>query len=186
MSAVKAAIAGNPALRQAARRMSQPSRSPSKPPADPAAHRPATAPADAARALHGRDRHVPFIEHLGIRRVRADHGESLIALDLRPELCNNHGGGHGGVMMTLLDCAMAHAALSRIDYSREVVTVDMHIAFMHPASGRLEAIGRATGGGRSVCFCEAEVHDAHGHVVAKSMGTFRYRAPATGDGPGRV
>ncbi|MDT7837363.1 PaaI family thioesterase [Aquabacterium sp. OR-4] len=137
-------------------------------------------------ALHGRERHVPFIAHLGIHRVRADHGEALIELTLRPELCNNHGGGHGGVMMTLLDCAMAHAALSRIDYSREVVTVDMHIAFMHPASGRLQATGRATGGGRSVCFCEAEIRDDHGHVIAKSMGTFRYRAPATGDGPGRV
>lgn len=146
----------------------------------------ATADSAATKALHGRDRHVPFIEHLGVRRVRADHGEALIELDLRPELCNNHGGGHGGVLMTLLDCAMAHAALSRIDYSREVVTVDMHIAFMHPASGRLQATGKATGGGRSVCFCEAEVHDEHGHVVAKSMGTFRYRAPATGDGPGRV
>jgi len=136
-----------------------------------------------AGPISGRDRHVPFTEHVGIRRVRADQGEALMELDLRPELCNNHGGCHGGVMMTLLDAAMAHAALSRIDYHREVVTIDMHIAFMRPSTGRLQALGRATGGGRSVCFCEAEVHDAQGHVVAKAMGTFRYRAPGGAHAP---
>ena len=96
-------------------------------------------------------------------------------MELRPELLNNHAGGHGGVVMTLLDCAMAHAALSRIDYSREVVTVDMHVAFMRPASGRLVAEGRATGGGKSVCFCEARITDANGDLAAQAMGTFRYR-----------
>ncbi len=138
---------------------------------------PATTPEAPALPSHGRDRHVPFTAHVGIERIRAEAGEALMELELRPELCNNHGGCHGGVMMTLLDAAMANAALSRIDYSREVVTVDMHIAFMRPATGRLKAIGRATGGGRSVCFCEAEVHEMHGHVGGKAMGTFRYRQP---------
>jgi uncharacterized protein (TIGR00369 family) len=77
--------------------------------------------------------------------------------------------------MTLLDSAMAHAALSRVNYEREVVTVDMHIAFMRPSTGRLVATGRATGGGRSVCFCEASIVDAGGKVTAQAMGTFRYR-----------
>ncbi len=83
----------------------------------------------------------------------------------------------GGVVMTLLDNAMANAALSRIDFTREVVTIDIHVAFMSPATGRLTATGRATGGGRSVCFCEAEIADANGRLVARAMGTFRYRQP---------
>ena len=127
------------------------------------------------KPLSGRDRHVPFIEHLGIVREHAAEGVARVAMELRPELLNNHAGGHGGVVMTLLDCAMAHAALSRIDYSREVVTVDMHVAFMRPASGRLVAEGRATGGGKSVCFCEARITDANGDLAAQAMGTFRYR-----------
>jgi uncharacterized protein (TIGR00369 family) len=93
----------------------------------------------------GRKRHVPFSEHLGLRVERAEGGDSLVTLELRPEMLNNHASGHGGVVMTLLDSAMAHAALSRLDYAREVVTLDMHIAFMRPASGRLVAKGRATG-----------------------------------------
>ena len=101
-------------------------------------------------------------------------------VDLVPELLNNHGGGHGGVLMTLLDNAMANAALSRIAFTREVVTIDIHVAFMSPAKGRLTATGRATGGGRSVCFCEADIADADGHLVASAMGTFRYREPSGG------
>ena len=78
-------------------------------------------------------------------------------------------------LLTLLDRAMADAALARVNSEREVVAVDMHVAFMRPASGPLQASGRATGGGRSVCFCEATVTDAGGEVAARAMGTFRYR-----------
>jgi uncharacterized protein (TIGR00369 family) len=125
----------------------------------------------------GPERHVPFTDHLGLCREKAHDGEAMISVELRDELLNNHGGGHGGVVMTLLDSAMAHAALSRVDYAREVVTVDMSISFMRPAAGRLVATGRAIGGGRSVCFCEARVVDATGQVAAQAMGTFRYRDP---------
>lgn len=127
------------------------------------------------RPRSGPDRYVPFSEHLGLRVEHAEAGVSRVALELRAEHLNNHDGGHGGVVMTLLDSAMAHAALSRVAYGREVVTVDMHIAFMRPAAGRLLAEGRATGGGRSVCFCEATITDASGEVTARAMGTFRYR-----------
>lgn len=139
---------------------------------DPAAVA-AAEPAPAAWAA----RHIPFLDHLGLRREQIGGGVAVLALDLRPELLNNHGAGHGGVVMTLLDAAMANAALSRIDFTREVVTIDMHVAFMLPSSGTLRATGRAVGGGRSVCYCEAEIADASGRVVAKSMGTFRYRVP---------
>ena len=123
----------------------------------------------------GPDRHVPFIAHLGIVIENAQAGTSRVAMDLRPELLNNHAGGHGGVVMTLLDCAMAHAALSRVDYAREVNTVDMSVAFIRPAAGRLVAVGRAVGGGRSVCFCEAHITTPDGEPVARAMGTFKYK-----------
>jgi len=132
---------------------------------------------DAAIQEAPAERHIPFLAWLGARRVRVGNGEAVVVVDLAPELLNNHGGGHGGVVMTLLDNAMANAALSRIGFTREVVTIDIHVAFMSPATGRLTATGRATGGGRSVCFCEADICDTHGHLVARAMGTFRYRAP---------
>jgi uncharacterized protein (TIGR00369 family) len=131
------------------------------------------------KPVAGPDRHIPFMELISARRESVGKGVAVVALDLRPDLLNNHGGGHGGVVMTLLDSAMANAALGLVDFAREVVTIDMHVGFMRPAAGRLVATGRTTGGGRSVCFCEAELVDASGNVVAKAMGTFRYRSPVT-------
>ncbi|MEJ8845848.1 PaaI family thioesterase [Variovorax rhizosphaerae] len=133
--------------------------------------------------VSGPTRHVPFLEMIGMRRERVGNGEAVVVLDLHPDLLNNHGAGHGGVVMTLLDSAMANAALSKVDFMREVVTIDMHIGFMRPSAGRLRVTGRATGGGRSVCFCEAEMTDDSGKVVAKAMGTFRYRSPRDGAAP---
>ena len=132
---------------------------------------------DVSIAAASAERHIPFLAWLGARLERVADGEAVVVVDLVPELLNNHGGGHGGVVMTLLDNAMANAALSRIAFTREVVTIDIHVAFMSPATGRLTATGRATGGGRSVCFCEADIADANGQVVARAMGTFRYREP---------
>jgi uncharacterized protein (TIGR00369 family) len=80
--------------------------------------------------------------------------------------------------MALLDSAMARAALARMADAREVVPVDMHISFMRSATGTLQASAHATGGGRSVCFCEASVTDANGAVVACAMGTLRKRDAA--------
>ena len=117
---------------------------------------------------------VPFLEHLGLRVELAQAGESRVTLELRPEHLNNHATGHGGVLMTLLESAMAQAALSRVGHEREVQAVDMQIAFMRPAAGRLVAQARVSGGGRSVCFCEATVTDTGGELAARAMGTFRY------------
>jgi uncharacterized protein (TIGR00369 family) len=91
----------------------------------------------------------------------------------------NGGGRPGGVMVALLDSAMAEAALSRIHVACEVATIDLHVAFLSPASGPFTAAARPTGGGRSVCFCEAELADAGGRIVAKAMGTYRYRPPGS-------
>jgi uncharacterized protein (TIGR00369 family) len=121
--------------------------------------------------------HVPFNAHLGLVRERAEDGEAVVSVVLSPELLNHHGGAHGGVVMTLLDSAMASAAVSRVGFERHVLTVDMHVSFMRLGEGRLVATAKATGGGRSLCFCEASVQDAHGHLVARAMGTFRYRDP---------
>lgn len=81
-------------------------------------------------------------------------------------------------VVALLDDAMAEAARARLDSPRELVAIDLHIAFLQAASGALVAQARATGGGRSVCFCEASLVDASGAVAAQAMGTFRLRDAA--------
>ena len=38
---------------------------------------------------------------------------------------------------------------------------------------RLSAEGKVIGGGRSILFCEAEVRDESGKLLARGMGTFK-------------
>ncbi len=86
--------------------------------------------------------------------------------------------GERARIVALLDGAMVQAAMARLGDAREVVPVDLHIAFMRPTAGSLAVEGRASGGGRSVCFCEATLTDAGGEVAARAMGTFRLREPS--------
>lgn len=120
---------------------------------------------------------VGFNHLLNLRREMASGGASRLVLDTRPELTNNFHNAHGGVLMTMLDGAMSSAALSSTDFQRAVVTVDMSTQFFKPGRGRLVAHGRASGGGRSVCFCEAHITDDSGDVVARAMGAFKFVDP---------
>ena len=130
--------------------------------------------------------HIPFVEMLGFELVRFDAGAAEIALTLREELTNSRAMAHGGVSMTLLDVAMAHAARSPNQPGQPdthgVVTIEMKTTFMRPGVGRLRALGQLVHRTASMAFCEGRIVDAAGAVVAQATGTFKYvRAlPASG------
>ena len=127
--------------------------------------------------------HVPFLAWLDVRSLRLVPGEVELELDLRPELMNSLDAAHGGVICTLIDVAMAAAARSDSPESR-VVTVDMSVQFMRPGTGTLKAIGRARKITRSLAFCDAEISDANGDLVARGTGVFKRLKPGRGDGDG--
>ncbi len=119
----------------------------------------------------------PFLDLVGVEADGIGPGWARIVLDPRAELSNMHGAVHGGVIMTLLDTTMARAAMAQQGFRLSVVSTGVTTNFLRPAAGRLTVEARAIGGGRSTCFCEAEVKDAAGHVVAKGLGTFKYQKP---------
>ena len=127
--------------------------------------------------------HVPFLAWLDVRSVRMTEGEVELEVDLRPELMNSLDAAHGGVICTLVDIAMAAAARSDSPESR-VVTVDMSVQFLSPGTGTLKAVGRARKVTRSLAFCEAEITDASGGLVARGTGVFKRLKPGRGDGDG--
>lgn len=118
---------------------------------------------------------VPFLDMLGVKAELNDEGCPVVSVELRPELMNSYHVSHGGVIMTLLDVAMAMAARTSFQHKGGVMTVDMSMSFLRPASGRVVAQGRVLRGGRSLYFCEAEAQDASGQMIAKSLGTFMLR-----------
>jgi uncharacterized protein (TIGR00369 family) len=121
---------------------------------------------------------IPFLEALGFELVRFEGGEAEIALVLRDDHLNSWGVGHGGVTMTLLDAAMAHAARSVDAAANEarpgVVTVEMKTTFMRPGIGRLLARGRLLHRTWAMAFCEGSVLGEKGELVAHATGTFKY------------
>lgn len=123
---------------------------------------------------------IPFVRFCGIEALDVREGRTRLRLALASEHANNLGIAHGGVICTLLDVALGTAA--RLAAGRPVLTLDMQTRFLAPGRGVLTAEGRVTRAGRSVLFCEAEIRDAGGGLVAGATGLLKPvgepRAPA--------
>jgi uncharacterized protein (TIGR00369 family) len=119
---------------------------------------------------------VPFIKDLGIEFVSAESGRAVVALDLAPRHLNSWSVAHGGVLMTLLDVAMAVAGRSLDPAAGGGVTVEMKTTFVQPANAgaRLMASAHAYHRSSTMAFCEGEVRDASERLIAKAMGIFKY------------
>jgi acyl-CoA thioesterase len=119
---------------------------------------------------------IPFLHDLGVEFLGMGGGQAKVALNLLPRHMNSWHVSHGGVIMTLLDVAMALAGRSLFPDAQGSVTVEMKTSFLQPGGTpgtRIVAIGKAFHRSKTMCFCEAEVRDGT-KLVAKAMGTFKY------------
>ena len=73
---------------------------------------------------------VPFTRLLGVRREYSEGGRARLVVDARPEFENVIGAMHGGIVATLLDVAMASAAVSKVDFEMTAVTLSMNSTFI--------------------------------------------------------
>jgi len=91
---------------------------------------------------------------------------------------------HGGVLMTVLDAAMAIAgrAAHTDDYDAPVntITVEMKTSFVRPGAGRLAVRAECVHKAATLMFCEGEVRDEQGGLVARGNGTFKLWVPRAG------
>jgi uncharacterized protein (TIGR00369 family) len=126
---------------------------------------------------------IPFADYCGIEPVASEPGLCRLAITMRDEHKNHLGVAHGGVLLTLLDVAMGSAA--RLLAGTSVVTVDLQSSFLSPGRGNLLAEGRVLRPGRSLIFCEGDVRDSAGALVAKASALFKVvRMAATHEAPG--
>ena len=132
--------------------------------------------------------HIPFVEQLGFELWAFGEGQAELRVDLAQAHLNSWQVAHGGVVMTLLDVAMAHAARSAASpvsapaSGPGMVTVEMKTSFMRPGEGRLRALGRLLHRTSTLAFTEGSVFNEAGDLCAHATGTFKYlRAlPTTG------
>ncbi|KQY81769.1 MULTISPECIES: PaaI family thioesterase [Roseateles] len=121
---------------------------------------------------------IPFVQQLGFTLHAIGDGEAELRLTVTDQHLNSWRVAHGGVVMTLLDVAMAHAARSvnrhQPDLGPGVVTVEMKTSFMRPGEGELRAVGKLLHRSTTMAFCEGSVFGADGKLCAHATGTFKY------------
>jgi len=106
------------------------------------------------RASFARQR---VMETIGAELIRVEPGAVEIALLARPELTQQHGFVHAGILATILDSACGYAAFSLMPADVAVLTVEYKINLLRPASGtRMVARARVVKPGQTLTVCTAD------------------------------
>ena len=88
---------------------------------------------------------------LGAKVTRLAPGECDIELPFRPELTQQHGYFHGGIIGTIADSAGGYAAYTLMPEDSSVLTVEYKMNLLAPGDGEtLIARGRVLKAGRSL------------------------------------
>jgi uncharacterized protein (TIGR00369 family) len=99
----------------------------------------------------------PLMATLGARLERVVAGEVEIRVPFRPELTQQHGFLHAGVVTSALDSACGYAALSLMPEGAGVLAVEFKTNLLAPARGdELVARGRVVRAGRTITVCQAD------------------------------
>lgn len=119
-----------------------------------------------------------FGETLRMNLLREnDDGSVEVSVDVEPLHFREGGIVHGGVMMTMLDSAMA-ASIRRTTTPEEwIASINISTDFLVAArEGRLTAKGWPERRGKSLAFARGELRDASGALVARAQGIWAVRS----------
>jgi uncharacterized protein (TIGR00369 family) len=124
--------------------------------------------------------------HLGAELAEISPGRCVVALPFRPELTQQDGFFHGGVVTTIADSAAGFAAFTLMPPGARVLSVELKINFLAPARGeRLLATGRVERAGRTLSVVQARVEAIEGGTateVAILTATMFCAMPHPGEG----
>lgn len=133
----------------------------------------ATIDVEGAEALL-RERMPPWVLELRLKVLEVAEGSVLLALPASATLEREGGIIGGQALMALADTAMVTLLFAALGASRPIATVDMHTAFLRPATGSLLAAASFLRLGRSMAFCQARIvrDTLQRELVAHSAGTY--------------
>ncbi len=109
-----------------------------------------------------------FLTLLGIRLIDLEPGWARLELPFREEITHQGGVVQGGILTTLADTSIAHAAGAALDLPGGTATLELKINFMRPAGpGLYTAEAWLIHLGKRTAVGEAEVLNEQGKLVAK-------------------
>lgn len=110
---------------------------------------------------------APFARFVGLEISEITRDRVVCYLDLRPELMNSMGRGHGGAVYTLIDHTFAIAANLVHDSTGQ----NTNVSFYRPAQGRLTAVAVPINLSRSLEVYDVRVTNDEGKLIASSVCT---------------
>ena len=120
------------------------------------------------RIVSGEYPQVPIGDTLGFRITEVGAGRVVLVGNPDLRSFNLLGTVHGGWAASILDTAMALAALSSLDEHNRHTTLDIRINYLRPITletGEVRAEGTVIQGGRRVADCEGKLTDAAGKLL---------------------
>lgn len=100
---------------------------------------------------------------LGARLRAVEPGYCAIEVASRPEVSQQHGYVHGGVVAAIVDTAGGYAGYTLFPEDASVLTVEFKLNLMAPADGeRIVAEGFVVKRGRTLTVTRGEVHAERG------------------------
>jgi uncharacterized protein (TIGR00369 family) len=92
-------------------------------------------------------------------------GAVEIVMACTPQVAQQHGYVHGGVVAMIADSAAGYAALSLAPAESTVLSVEYKLNFLAPAEGELlRAAGRVIKAGRTLVVVQVDVHACRGEA----------------------
>lgn len=102
-----------------------------------------------------------FSTLVGAELVSLEQGRAVLALPVRPDLLQQHGFVHGGLVSYLIDNAITFAGASVLGES--VITVEYKVNYLRPAWGdRLVATATVESAGARLAVCRCDVAAVEG------------------------
>lgn len=110
-----------------------------------------------------------FDEFLGFEYKKLDDSNLQIRLPIQDLFINSAGVVHGGVISSLADVAMSNLIPANEHGVQQVVTVDLNVSFLKPATGTyLIANAQIGKKGRTLLHAECSIYNDKQELVAKS------------------
>ncbi|HQY27287.1 MAG TPA: PaaI family thioesterase [Burkholderiaceae bacterium] len=99
----------------------------------------------------------PAMTLIGAQLQRVEPGEVEIVLPYRPQITQQHGFVHAGMIGAALDSACGYAALTVMPAGAGILTIEYKLNCLAPGIGdRIRLIGRVRKTGRTILLAEGE------------------------------
>jgi acyl-CoA thioesterase len=120
---------------------------------------------------------APYMDQMGIHIYVDANSECRMMLKLERRHLNAALNTHGGVILTLLDVAMAASSRLRDASHRNCVTLEMKTSFLRSGGNEgevIEARGIVRHVTKSLAFCDGELRNEKEELLATASGTFKF------------